>query len=672
MDKKTTHRNQGKNDNSVLLWLGIGGILLLAIVVVGFSVLQRITVLRDKNTNSVSPTVVPAANSTPVDKPLESYAPTIENGPCQFQSPEQVQVTCGFMIIPEDRTGDITDTVRVAFAIFHSTSSAPQPDPILYLQGGPGGKAIDWSLDAYTDVVAPLLTERDFIVFDPRGVGYSQPSLECSEFKTTYLQDIEGKIPDDQKASYYEGALLSCKNRLLQTGVNLPAYTSADIAADAKDLLVTLGYRQANLYGISYGTRIGQLIMRDSPEVVRSAILDSVVPVETQLMDSAATDWDAALQVLFSQCQSDPDCSSTYPELEKTYNEVVDQLDRQPITITVPIDQNRTIEEVVDGSTFRDTLLWALRNPQTIALAPLLIHRTRSADYSILRFSLAYPLIAFDSISAGLYISVNCHDQVFAMSTEKLDDAIFAMCKLWEARPLTKGENNPVSSEIQTLIFAGKFDPVTPPAFAHQLAVHLTHSTIVEITGQGHAPSSTGASDCPIKLISSFLQDPNVSPDLTCANEAEALKFIVPFNSNTLLTLELTRLDQYKVSTSIPTEWKESEFGFFNRSAWLGDLTQIGVQRAAVSESDWVAWLASNFGGNQGLDQPAIRVEQRQASGLAWSMYRTSSKGNPVDIAFAKSGNETLLVLMISYPDEHDALYDAVFLPVLDSTRSTK
>jgi hypothetical protein len=51
------------------------------------------------------------------------------------------------------------------------------------------------------------LVDRDFIVFDPRGVGLSKPRLDCDEIRQTYISDLQGKLPPDQKISYYEGAL---------------------------------------------------------------------------------------------------------------------------------------------------------------------------------------------------------------------------------------------------------------------------------------------------------------------------------------------------------------------------------------------------------------------------------------------------------------------------------
>jgi len=658
-----------KKADTLFISVSVGITLLVCVAITGFALRGRISNLK----NSVNPAVsIPTTSINVTLESKPSYSSVFEPGACNFKVPDQANVTCGFVIVPEDRSGDVKDTIKLAVAIYHSTNNPPKADPILYLQGGPGGTAIDWSVDVYQSVIMPLIVDRDFVVLDPRGVGYSKPSLDCNEIKNTYLSDIQGRITSDQRASYYEGALLACKNAFANSGANPSAYTSVEMAADARDTLVALGYQQANLYGISYGTRIAQFLMRDYPEVVHTAILDSVVPIETKLLDQEITVQDQVLQALFKDCKAEPACSAAYPDLEAVYGDVISQLNTQPVKIHSIVDQNRALDMTVDGPAFRNVLIWMLRDSQTITVIPQMIYQTYNGDLALLTLANALPIYTLDTISMGSYISVNCHDQVFAMSAEKLDKTIYDLCQLWQVKQPLQGENDPVNSEIPTLIFAGKYDSVTPVSFADQLAGHLGHSQLVVIPNQGHAPSSSGTSDCPTKLILTFLSDPNAPLDLTCVTETGATGFVVPADPKIPLAFESTTIAQYQITTRIPAKWTAADFGFYNRNGAYGDITQVGIQRAAVSESQWATWLSTNFRGNQGLDQVPVKYGERQANGLKWSIYRSEAHGFPVEIAFAKSNNDTLMVLMISNKDEHDALYDLVFLTVIDSTRSSK
>jgi hypothetical protein len=222
------------------------------------------------------------------------------------------------------------------------------------------------------------------------------------------------------------------------------------------------------------------------------------------------------------------------------------------------------------------------------------------------------------------------------------------------------------------LIFAGKYDTVTPTTFASQLASHLSNSHVVEIQNQGHTPSLSGISDCPIEIISEFLQNPKQSPNIACADETRGIDFTVPYSIDDPIALEPTVIDLYRINSLIPTDWSKAEFGFYNRNNLFGDITQVGIQRAAVPEAEWANWLVSNYAGTRGFDGPAIRDDQRRVNGLSWTLYKTSSQGNPVDLAFAKYGNETFMILLISYENEHNALYQTVFLPIIDSVTSSE
>jgi len=661
--------NADKKSDTLFIAVGISITALICIFISGFLLRGRIAGLQNTSQTSANSPTLPVI---PTQTAL-AYTPLFEAVACSFNVPDGANVTCGFVTVPEDRNGDLADTIQIAVAVYNSRNTAPQPDPILYLQGGPGAIAVDWSAEVYQSVIEPLMDDHDFIVFDPRGVGYSRPVLNCEEIKNTYLSDLQGKFPADQKVSYYEGALLTCKNNFDRLGVDLSTYTSVNLAADAKDVAAALGYGQVNLYGVSYGTRIAQFFMRAYPDVVRSAMLDSVVPVENQILKpNPIAEQDQLIHLLFEDCKTDPACSSAYPDLESAYNEAINQLDSQPVEITLTINQDKALQQTINGSMFRNIVIWGLRNPQTLAAIPHFIYRTRGGDYSLLTFASALPLITFESISMGTYVSVNCHDQVFAIPTEGLDETIYDLCQLWGVELPAQGENDPVKSDIPTLIFAGKYDSVTPTSFAHQLSSHLGKSYLVEMPSQGHAPTVTGISDCPTKIISAFLTSPGISPALDCVNESNKIKFVVPYNSGTPLTLEAVSIDQYQVVTRIPAGWSAAQFGFYSRNRLFGDVTQIGVQRAAVSEAEWANWLLTKFSGDQGFDQAAIKHDQRTANGLTWSIYTTSARGNPVDIAFAKLGNETLMVLLISHKDEREALYNTVFLPIVDATVSSK
>ena len=244
--------------------------------------------------STFSPTSNPP---TPIPSPLPTvvYTPKFENATCQFTAPT-ADVNCGYLIVPEDRTGDPSHTIKLAVAVYHSSSQNPV-EPVVFLQGGPGGEAVKLSAEAYSILVKPFLSKRDFIAFDQRGTGLSEPALNCDGLTKLYSQDVHGLIPASTRNLVYANAFSSCNGLMQAQGINLKAYTTMESAADVRDLLTVLKYPKADLYGASYGTRLAQVVMRDYPKIVNSAILDSVVPLDTSLFSNYSNSIESGLRL---------------------------------------------------------------------------------------------------------------------------------------------------------------------------------------------------------------------------------------------------------------------------------------------------------------------------------------------------------------------------------------
>jgi pimeloyl-ACP methyl ester carboxylesterase len=95
-------------------------------------------------------------------------------------------------------------------------------------------------------------------------------------------------------------------------------------------------------------------------------------------------------------------------------------------------------------------------------------------------------------------------------------------CPAWAALPPDSRENQPVRSAIPTLLLAGEYDPVTPPAYARRAAETLDQATLLEFPGVGHA---TFTQSCPMKIISEFIATPTGRLNSGCQQEMGAPAF---------------------------------------------------------------------------------------------------------------------------------------------------
>ncbi len=424
---------------------------------------------------------------------------------------EGQNVKCGFLSVPEDRSLLRSPTIQLAVAIFKTPSPNPAPDPVLFLGGGPGNAVLENTGPMYNAAnLAYLLQDRDLILLDQRGTGYSQPSLRCLD-------------NEDFRA---------CHDRLLKSGINLNAFTTLEDAADVHDLIRALGYQQVNLDGVSYGTRLALTVMHLFPADLRSVVLDSVVPPQINLFTSVLPAAQRAFDVLFHRCAADSHCNATYPHLQTVFYQLVDDLNHTPITFDTTSQTGKSFTIHFSGN---DLILWlrqSLYFAWFIPQLPATIFQIHQHNYTLL--SQIYGNSINDTMSRGMFYSIMCGEDVafttrhalelsvqglpFQAQPAFLDSSmsLLSVCQFWGIKPVPAIQKEPVRSTIPTLILQGEYDPVTPPTNGILAAQTLSKSYFFLFPGVGHGVIASHASNCPNDIMNAFLENPTEKPDGSC------------------------------------------------------------------------------------------------------------------------------------------------------------
>jgi len=486
-------------------------------------------------------------------EPLQiDYEPVYEQDSCPFNTAGQA-IDCGYLIVPENRSNPDTAYIELAIAILRNTRGVTLDDPIVHLSGGPGQSMIDLLAadpEAYT--IEPFAANRDQIFIDQRGTGYSFPTLNCPEVE---------EVDFDFAASANPGldASTVCRDRLVSEGVDVTAYNTAENAADINDLRIALGYEQVNLFGISYGTRLALAVMRDHPEAVRTATLDSVFPPDLNVIIEDSVSLYTAIQTAFAACQEDPDCNAAYPGLESVFLDLVTDLNSDPAVIDYEDPETGDfIEYELYGDDVVNEVTNALYSASlTMQYIPRAIYDAYQGDYETMSalvtlntsngFSAHRQSPGEDvSDSEGMFTTVTCHDEyafedyvaaeevVLEQIPEELHTALFygivgnqyLECVEWGAGKALAYENDPVVSNVPTLLIVGHFDPVTPPSQARQAAETLNNAYYVEFPTMGH--SVTAFSFCPTGIMADFIDNPFEQPNTSCVEREPAIVFLLP------------------------------------------------------------------------------------------------------------------------------------------------
>ena len=457
--------------------------------------------------------------------------PRIEEKPCWFKPPAGEQARCLMLIVRENREIEGGRVLRLPVAILKARSTAPAPDPVLHLSGGPGDSPLAASEpggDAMNDgdwwnSTAELRRRRDYIIIGQRGAKLSEPELRCEESDVARSTLTRAGRPAEALERERK-AMARCARQLTAAGIDLAQYNTLNLADDVADLVRTLGLRQVNLHGVSYGTRWALEVMRRHPALVRSAVLDAVYPPHVVADDNEGDIVHGAFQRLYTDCAADARCGRRHPHLRAKLEGLIERMEAEPVTLKLDLTDGK-IEVAMTGGKVLLTLLHMMRLGGTeIGRLPYVIDRTIRGDYVPLTFY-ATDLEESEGGLAddgppemgGLYNAVECRENSLLVNAETRrrsieTNGIYGLvgklntapdtCPVWGVAPAPEAQRQPVRSAIPTLMLSGSYDWLTPAYWAADQLRYLDNARHIEFRALGHAATVHG--NCAARLVDYF------------------------------------------------------------------------------------------------------------------------------------------------------------------------
>jgi pimeloyl-ACP methyl ester carboxylesterase len=616
--------------------------------------------------SSVTPTVTPWP------------APAFVVGECAFKVPFRVAPMCGTVAVPQDRSVEGGGTFDLSVVVFPSEADEAAPDPVVYLAGGPGENALDTLEFTFDDLFRPFLSTRDVIVFDQRGAGYSEPDAECPEFVELEIDLLDESVSVDEEGERGLAAAEECFERLTNEGVALSALSTAESAADVHAIMSALGYDEWNLLGISYGTRLAQTIMRDRPEGVRAVILDSVVPLEADMIAQTPGSFDRALQALLDGCATSSTCATDYPNLEQTLMDAVTRLKDAPVAGTVSNQLTlETFASVASGTDLAEQVFQGLYSAEVIPLLPEMIALANQGETGLLDLLRGVTITNSPFISTGMQIALQCTEEVPFTTEEEVTAAnepyprvremlegsrplgseVFDLCTTWGLAAASAVENEPVESGIPRLVLAGRYDPITPPSGGRQVAERLTNGTFVEFAAAGHAALTTG--ECALDIVAAFLDDPTAAVNGACAGDQPPPAWVRPIEAT---QFEPFTSSLFGFSSVKPIGWSELAPGVFGRSE-LGIVTILEQVAPNTSGEALIDLLQSSLPGTPEFLSFGAYVSDH----YTWDLVQTIAGGQLVLMAVADDGASAPFVMITGLPSQEKALVEVLLGSVLEA-----
>ncbi|MFN3212858.1 MAG: alpha/beta fold hydrolase [Henriciella sp.] len=468
---------------------------------------------------------------TPYVCPFHAAAP--EYDPEEFR--------CGYVLVPEDRTKPDSRLIQLSVLKIKSTSENPERRAVMRLTGGPGGPSLGAGrIRAYQGPNTKGYREAaDLIFFDQRGIGYSE-----GHFCRAVPRNFQFGVSIEEGVEKSKAAFEKCLREARARGIEVDGYSTWQNALDVRDIRKALGYDQWTLFGVSYGTSLGQAILQVDEDGVRAAILDSVVPaepLETGGWEATAYGFSSALNALDADCAKSPACARDIGSFRERLIATFEAYDEDPIIMDT-MDHGSVLNGtvVIDGDLVGGAVFQALYSNQLYADFPSLLTALENRDLEAIQACFEVLGRPIDhSAGNGLELVANCRGAI-AVSDEQFETMRRAEPQLsrwtdtveWDEVCAAVYQMNPdptvkrVVTDIPILVAAGSVDPITPPNYSQSIMSGLANGQYIEFPHTGHGALFSNSPGCGQEIWLAFVKDPNAPLDMSCLSEVAAPNFL--------------------------------------------------------------------------------------------------------------------------------------------------
>ncbi|RLV50073.1 alpha/beta hydrolase [Nocardioides mangrovicus] len=413
---------------------------------------------------------------------------------------------CGTVTVPLDYADPSGRSIKLA--LLKRSATGTRTGSLLVDPGGPGASGVDF---AKSVTLPTSVTQHvDIVGFDPRGVGQSEPALDChSHLQQMYDADPTMEDAAD-RAHYLEVSRAYVDECATKEKGLLSHLGTLDVARDLDRIREALGEKRLNYLGYSYGTVIGQMYAQLFPTRIRTMVLDGVVDTQQtglQAADGQAVGFEDALQAYLR----------SYPASPVT--QLIAKAEAQPIPAASE-DRPATpgVVQLAIGAALYSKGSWPTLSQAIddgmqgdgsglVELADSYLDRQPDGSYGN-GFDIYFAVSCLDSAWPTKPSTVFANAKAIAAKAPVLGEGLvndYVRCALWPVKPqplprLTATGSPPI------VVVSTTGDPATPYAAGVKVANRLPQGVLITNVGDGHTVFGQGKA-CVDDAVARYLVD---------------------------------------------------------------------------------------------------------------------------------------------------------------------
>jgi len=549
---------------------------------------------------------------------------------------EPGDIECGLLEVPENREDPDSRFIELHFVKLNSRwgrddedeanddeedSGLPpgkRDDPVIYLTGGPGSH-VTYYVNRFKD--HKLLDHRDLYILEQRGIGFSDDFCLFYSSRKPEAGDV-ATFEENLEASHT--STIDCARNARAAGVDLTGYNTIENARDVKALRMALGFDKWNVWGISYGSILGQAYVMEDPEGILAVALDAIMPLEirdTELYWRVAHWYNRDLEKLQEICDRQPACAKNYPDMGGRLRKAVQSVVGNPIEVDVkdteifPSGKARIFQDIVallpfvflyeqDGYPGLPGMIYAWTDAveqRDETLFKALAAAASEGGFGDSSVGMRNALFCIDGDAEAIARAGKKDIAEYpvlgaAVGTAESYDRSVALCDELGMHQRPAGDYEAAQTTLPALIIEGDMDPITPPPNAHAIMPGFENGTYVEFPYAGHGPSRSV--ECAGVMLNKFYDNPSAEPDLSCTEEMEEPRIWAPMYTTGIAPRLVAMMGEDKKSLAVPAAWLGSSLlillvAFFTLTVAPVGRRIDGRQAVDTAGARISAWLAA-------------------------------------------------------------------------------
>jgi pimeloyl-ACP methyl ester carboxylesterase len=436
---------------------------------------------------------------------------------------------CAYLDVPLDYSQPDGEIARLAVLRQKAGQPSQRIGSLVINPGGPGATGTDSAAYVAKQVENTVVGQRfDIVGFDPRGVGNSEPAIECltpREMYATLTDEVVDNSPagvERQEADARDYAA-KCAQR---SGADLLANVGArDVARDMDILRSALGDPQLTYLGYSYGTRLGYTYAEQFPQNVRALVLDGALDPNQSQADSQvaqAAGFQQAFDTFAAWCATQQPCPLGSDPKVATDNFKTLALPLIDKPVSLSDGRTLTYGDAVTGT------FGALYGPESWEpLRQGLLELAGGNGEGLMQLADAYRSGVSDDANTAIWCvdekpltdpaaALQLSERLIAAAPFMYDDgrgpsAARDVCAFWPVPHTMEAHQPNVAGLPQTLVVSTTGDPATPYQDGVDLATALG-ARLLTVHGTQHGAVLTG-DQCVDDIVTRYLTDLELPPD---------------------------------------------------------------------------------------------------------------------------------------------------------------